>query len=334
MPKHQHNSYYVVQQPVRSVRRKRRWTHVVGGVLALVIAFVFAVGAVAVIVRPDPLISFLKSVNIEVPTLPGSGNAENPASSGAGYQNGGDRPSESRVFVSVNDRGASDTEIAEQERQSKAASRTPLIAQCSGVDLRLPVSMADLTGTLFHQASYDYALPLDSEVPAADYETVADTRTFRINHEQTAADGDWADTEILYIWRTTDATDVNTSIDVGALAGATVKSPVDGTVVLVRDYRLYDEMDDVEIHIQPKGRPDLDCVLIHVADPRVKAGDTVEAGVTDLAVVRDIESSLTDVQLGFFTPEGVGGNHTHVQMNNADAPEYREKKLEGAVTAA
>ena len=50
--------------------------------------------------------------------------------------------------------------------------------------------------------------------------------------------------------------------------------------------------------------------------------------------MRDIEAVLVDVQLGFFTPEGTGGNHTHIQVNNADFPGYREKKLEGAVSAS
>ena len=40
------------------------------------------------------------------------------------------------------------------------------------------------------------------------------------------------------------------------------------------------------------------------------------------------EADLTDVQLGFFTPEGVGGNHTHGQVNDANFPDYREKKLD------
>ena len=61
------------------------------------------------------------------------------------------------------------------------------------------------------------------------------------------------------------------------------------------------------------------------AAPRVQSGD-FRAEV----VLTNIETALTDVQLGFFTPEGIGGNHTHLQVNDATYPEYREKKLAGA----
>ena len=153
----------------------------------------------------------------------------------------------------------------------------------------------------------------------------------RINRNQENAGDQWADVEALHLYRTADDTELDTSIDVGGAAGTTVVSPVDGTVVLVKDYLLYDELPDIEIHIQPDGHPDLDVVLIHTTDPVVKAGDHVEAGITPISHVRNIDDYLTDVQLGFFTPEGVGGNHTHVQVNDATYPGYRERKLEGAI---
>ena len=110
-----------------------------------------------------------------------------------------------------------------------------------------------------------------------------------------------------------------------------VYAPVSGTVVLVVDYMLFDETPDIEIHIQPTGRPDLDCVVLHTYDPLVAAGDTVVGGVTPISHVRDIASHLTDIQLYYYTPEDDPGNHAHVQVNNADAEGYRERKLPGAL---
>ena len=196
------------------------------------------------------------------------------------------------------------------------------------MDLRSPIAPADLTGVLFHQASYEYALVLTTKLPEGDYEKAAASRQIRVNKKQKK--GKWLDADALHVWRVGDVTPMDTSIDVGGLPGTTVHSPVTGTVVLVKKYKLYDQIDDYEIHIQPDGRPDLDCVLLHNDNPVVKAGERVEAGVTPLADVRDIEKDLTDVQLSYFTPEGVGGNHSHVQVNNADYPDYRKNKLKGA----
>ena len=50
-----------------------------------------------------------------------------------------------------------------------------------------------------------------------------------------------------------------------------------------------------------------------------------------MAHVRDIAKDLVDVQLGFYTPADDPGNHSHVQVNNADYPDYRKNKLEGAI---
>ena len=339
MPKHATNQ----QRVTYGAKKRKRGPNVIGILLFALVALLVASAAIVVFVRPAPAIDFLGRFGITVPVLipgpTGGNNAQDASSSAKGATasqqvtpDDGRRVSNAKDFTTLGDRGLTSDEEAEQRQAQKRLQQTPLIARCEGVDLRLSVPMADLTGILFHQASYGYALPLETEVPAADYETIADTRSFFINHEQTPADGEWAQTEVLYIWRTTDTTDVNTSIDIGAQPGTTVKSPVDGTVVLVRNYLLYEEMEDVEIHIQPTGRPDLDCVLIHISDPQVKAGDKVEAGITNIARSRDIETFLTDVQLGFFTPEGVGGNHVHVQVNDANYPEYRAKKLEGAIT--
>ena len=74
----------------------------------------------------------------------------------------------------------------------------------------------------------------------------------------------------------------------------------------------------------------LDVVLLHQTDPEVKAGDKVEGGTTPISRIRDIAKDLTDVQLGFFTAPDDPGNHSHVQVNNADTPGYRDTSLKGA----
>ena len=241
----------------------------------------------------------------------------------------GENHSDDVLFGGVGDPTLTEAELEEQRLEKLRKSQTPLIAQVEGVDIHCPIQTADLTGVLFHQASYDYALVMETKMPEADPTKALNERNTRINREQ--VEGEWLDADALHIWRTSDTTPMDTSIDVGAAAGTIVRSPISGTVVLVQDYKLYDEVPDIRIHIQPDGKPDLDCVLLHTADPLVKAGDHVEAGVTEISHIRDIQKDLIDVQLFFYMPEGVGGNHTHVQMNNANAKGYREERLKGAL---
>lgn len=316
-----------------SGRRKHGAVRAVGATVAATVCVALATWAFVLLVQPPFVLSALASAGVRFPDLPFL-----PSQAASEEEMRADRVADDREtrdaagFGAVGDKQVTAEEAEGLAAEARRTRQTPLVARCSGVDLRCAVVLPDVTGIIFHQASYGYALPLDTELPEADYEKAADTRTIRVNRDQDAKPDDWADAEALHLWRTTDATEMDTSIDIGAAAGAEVRSPVTGTVVLVRDYQLYEEMPDIEVHIQPDGRPDLDCVLIHLADAGVKAGDKVQAGITPIASVRDIESVLTDVQLGFFTPEGTGGNHTHVQVNNADHPGYREKRLEGAIT--
>lgn len=242
-----------------------------------------------------------------------------------------ERPDDEAITATVDaDLSTKEEEKEYYEKHKGRPKVNPLIAQCEGIDLHTPIAPADLTGVLFHQASYKYGLVMTTELPNADLEQVSANRQARVNREQ--LEGDWLDADAMHIWRVGDTTAMDTSIDVGAMAGTVLRSPVTGTVVLVKDYLLYNEVPDIEIHIQPDGRPDLDVVLIHTYDPLVKAGDKVEAGVTELSHVRDIAKDLTDVQLAFYTPADDPGNHTHVQVNDANYDGYRANKLEGAIT--
>lgn len=211
-----------------------------------------------------------------------------------------------------------------------------LVAQCKGIDLRSPVAPADLTGVLFHQSATPWAYEMTTQLPEANMEEVGTKRAVRVNHDQFQG-SDWLDCEAMHIWRSQEeygAYGMDTSVDIGAKAGTVIRAPVTGTVIHLRDYRLYDELDDVEIHIQPEGRPDLDVVLIHTKDVTVKPGDKVEAGVTEIAAIRDIAASITDVQLGYYTEGDDPGNHTHIQVNDPNYKDYREKRLKGAIELA
>ncbi|MBQ9069303.1 MAG: hypothetical protein IJ131_09670 [Eggerthellaceae bacterium] len=226
---------------------------------------------------------------------------------------------------------SSDAQEASASSSSNQEEGFPIgvIAECNGALLHSPIRPADLEGVLFHQASYHTALPMTSQLPEADVAAMEENPDYAIAEEQPTGD-EWINARALHLWRDDTPTDMDTSIDVGAEAGTTVYAPVSGTVVLVCTYNLYDVVEDYELHIQPDGRPDLDVVLIHISDLEVKQGDKVAGGVTPVAHVRDLAAAdITDIQLASYSKER-HGNHTHVQVNNANDPEYRETRLKDA----
>lgn len=202
---------------------------------------------------------------------------------------------------------------------------TPYIASCDGVMLHSAVRADQLTEVLIHNASYSYALPLETElVEATNTDVIAQYGTGRDANAQPTGDA-WLTGEFIRCFRSTNEGPKLSAIDCGGPVGATVYAPVSGTVVKVQEYSLYnnESYPDIQIHIQPQGRPDLDVVLIHLTDASCAVGDVVEGGVTPIAAVRDVYAYIGDqMQLKDYTAVGDNGNHTHIQVNNANSKDY------------
>lgn len=205
----------------------------------------------------------------------------------------------------------------------QASLPTPIMSESSGITMHSAVAMEDLTEVLIHNASYAYANEITTQLKEAkNTDIIAAHGTGRVASEQPTGDK-WMTGEFIRCFREGNAGPVMSAIDCGGPVGATVYAPVTGEVILVKQYKLYNEIDDYRIHIRPEGRPDLDVVLIHLTDVTVKAGDKVTAGVTPMAKIRDVFQYLGDsMQLKNYTAEGDNGNHTHIQVNNANHPEY------------
>ena len=131
--------------------------------------------------------------------------------------------------------------------------------------------------------------------------------------------------KVIRMWRNRPG-QPDTAADVGAKPGSAVISPVTGTVVKIKSYKLYGKWNDYEMHIVPDDHDNIDIVMIHIADPAVKVGQRVNAGVTRVGEVRKLSDKMTD-QLAQYTKGG--GDHVHLQVNNSDYPGY--KGLVGAV---
>ncbi|MCL5887478.1 MAG: M23 family metallopeptidase [Actinobacteria bacterium] len=198
------------------------------------------------------------------------------------------------------------------------ATSTPHFASYQDLKLYLPVEPTALVAIAYHQASGNVAQAIDSLLPDADMTLAAANRSAPRPTVTTSADGiETLQGQVLRMWRTNRRGPPNTAVDIGAAPGTTVLAPVTGRVVAIQPYRLYDAHDDHEIHIEPAGRPGVNVVLIHIADPQVSVGDSVVGGQTPIAKVR-LLSNVIDHQLGDYT--ACGGDHVHIQVNAVSSP--------------
>lgn len=200
---------------------------------------------------------------------------------------------------------------------------TPIMAESDGIELHSAVAMQDLTEILIHNASYSYACAITTQLTeATNTDVIKNHGTGRKASTQPTGDN-WMTGEFIRCFRAGNGGARMSAIDCGATPGTQVYAPVSGKVVLVKAYKLYDKYDDYQIHIQPEGRSDIDVVMIHLTDVTIQAGDTVEAGVTPIAKIRDVYSYIgEEMQLKEYTAEGDNGNHTHIQVNNAADETY------------
>ncbi|MBS3956423.1 MAG: M23 family metallopeptidase [Clostridiales bacterium] len=197
---------------------------------------------------------------------------------------------------------------------------TPIFGHGEGIELHLAVAEEDLTEIGFHRAARDNAFVIESYLPDADMKAADENRgTGRV-----PARVDTGATEprilggtVLRMWRSSRPGPPNTAVDIGAAPGSVVFAPISGTITAITPYSLYGEHDDIEIHIQPTGRADLDLVMIHVENISVSVGDQVLAGVTPIARVR-LLSDRIDHQLGQYCTSP--GDHVHIQLNRVETP--------------
>ena len=193
---------------------------------------------------------------------------------------------------------------------------TPLIALEGETEIHLAIDPNELTAVAFHQASGDYALHMTSLVPDADMAAANELKAMPpVAEGAIFGEGVWHGC-VLRLWRSNRGGQPDSALDMGAAPGTAVWSPISGTVIEVRPYLLYDKYDDFEIHIRPTGRDDIDAVLIHVQDVKVRVGDTVKGGITRIGSVRQMSDKM-DIQLGGYTANG--GDHTHFQLNRYPA---------------
>lgn len=200
---------------------------------------------------------------------------------------------------------------------------TPYFASFRGQKLHLPVDPTAVTVLAFHQSSWADAYKLTPLVPIGDASAVKAAATAAQAAGKTllatpagspaeTADGTWAGSA-LEVWRTGRGGVQCTAVDCGAHWDTPVVSPLSGTVMRIRPYKLYGRYTDYEVQIKPDAFEDVDIFMLHVTDPLVSEGQHVAGGLTEIAKVRHLSGIVSGLQLRSYSTDG--GNHTHVQLN-------------------
>ena len=102
------------------------------------------------------------------------------------------------------------------------------------------------------------------------------------------------------------------TLDVGAVAGTDVYSPVDGTVVAIRDQIVSGREVGNEIELRPTSAPSLVVAIQNIRrDPALTVGANVAAGSSKLGTVADISRHERQA-LARYAPDG--GNNVSIRI--------------------
>lgn len=183
--------------------------------------------------------------------------------------------------------------VASPELGTGAQPPELVIARAEGVQVHIPVDPDRVTAAAFHAIDDPSGVPLES------------TRALRIH--QAPRDG-----------RVGPET---AGLSVGAPAGTTVYSPVDGTIASITDYTVFGRIEGYEITITPAAAASgLVLRMTHISDPtggpRPSVGEAVRAGVTVLGRVHDF-SQVAEQELSQFTADD--GNHVDLELLRTEA---------------
>lgn len=177
-----------------------------------------------------------------------------------------------------------------------------VVAQVQGIDLLLPVKQDVATAVAYH--------PVDN--PAAVELSPSGDRVSGGGLVSRLADVFKGGGDIRYYLMSGEAGDSSSQtagLDVGAVPGSFVFSPVDGRVTGVKTYKLLGRYTDQQVDIQVTANPGLLLVATHVTNASVKIGDTVHAGQTVLGRLRAFPAGLSQSLKQYTSDAG-----DHVQL--------------------
>jgi len=176
-----------------------------------------------------------------------------------------------------------------------------VVAQVEGIDILLPVARDVTTAVAFHPVDNPDTVafaPVGERMGGGGLrQRLADIFAAGGGMQYYLMDGD-------------DGPSSSTAgLDVGAIPGSPVVSPVDGKVTAVKEYSILGRYADTQIDIRLASDPSLLLVITHIQKPKVEIGEIVERGTTLLGAVRGFPAGL-DQALSQYTSD----NGDHVQF--------------------
>jgi murein DD-endopeptidase MepM/ murein hydrolase activator NlpD len=186
--------------------------------------------------------------------------------------------------------------------QSTPSPEVLVLARLEGVEVLMPVAREVSTAVAYHAVDNAHTAPFS---PAGD---LVSGGSIGQRLGEIFAEGGG----LQYYQMEGDGGDVSAptaGVDVGAVPGSTVTSPVSGRVISVKNYSILGRYADVEVDVQLAEDPSLVLMVTHLAKIQVEIGDTISAGDTALGVVRGFPTPL-DQALSRYTSD-VGD---HVQL--------------------
>lgn len=184
------------------------------------------------------------------------------------------------------------------------AAESIVVARVEDIEILLPVARGVTTAVAFHPVDNGDSVPLRPSGERASGGSLG----------QKLADifaGGGGLQYYLMAGAGADASSSTAGLDVGAVPGSPIVSPVDGKVVAMRKYRVLGRYDDVELHVQLSRDPSLLLVVTHLASPKVAIGDVVVRGETALGDVRGFPVAL-DQALSRYTSDT--GDHVQLMV--------------------
>jgi hypothetical protein len=198
--------------------------------------------------------------------------------------------------------------IAPANRLLPARPLPQVIATRGGLRLELPVAQSRVTALGYHATSTG-ALALDPVGTPANEGLLA-----RVAHKLFGGSSGG-----VRYYKLGGSGGPDTGVlNVGALPGTDVYSPVDGTIVGIADNIMSGRKHGVRLDIQPADAPALVVSVTHLRpDPALEVGSTVESTVSKIGTVLDLSRVETQA-LARYTQDQ--GNHVAVEVHQATAP--------------
>ncbi len=186
--------------------------------------------------------------------------------------------------------------------QAQGVRHRIVVARIEAIDILLPVAQQQTTAIAFHPVDNPDTVPFS---PVGD----------RVNDPSLASSvadifrSGGGPSYYLMAGDGSDGSSSTSGLDIGAVPGEFVYSPVAGRVTAVKPYELLGRYPDYEVDIQLSNDPSLLLVVTHLSRPRVTIGDDVVAGQTTLGSLRGFPTTMRQDLRQYTADAG-----DHVQM--------------------